>query len=155
MAKNRILPLTIAILLFSANLFAQISIKSLPFDDKISADQNLFGSSQTRIVKILNHNWKVYWEKNPSDKISTTVPSSFSGENKLVYETTISFSEEQLAYNTIKLCFLGLNYSCEILVNNYSIFKRSSGEIPFDVELPSDLLKADTQNKITIFWCIF
>lgn len=141
---------SILIFLVSAQLFGQITIKSLPFDSKIASDSTLFGKSATRSVKLLNEGWKVFWESNPSNKISTTIPASFQGKESLVYETSIYLSKEDISNKSFLLGFFGAGYSLEILLNNISIYKRSGGETPFEIELPSDVLKPDAKNKISV-----
>ena len=140
----------IAFLIISANLFAQITVKPLPFNKDILADSVFFDESPTRQVKLLHENWKIYYEGAPSNYIKTTVPASFSGNETMVYETSFNLTEDEVKNKSVILGFLGVNYSSEVLLNNLSIFKRASGEIPFEIELPKDILKSDTQNKLLI-----
>ena len=150
MTNNQKFFYSIAFFFIAAQIFAQITIKSLPINSEIIADSNFSGRNSKREIKQLSENWKVYSEKNPGNKINTTVPAVFDGYESLVYETSVYLSGEEAKNKSIKLVFLGVNYSSEILLNNYSIFKRASGEIPFEIELPKDILKPGAKNKIQI-----
>ncbi len=150
MTNNKKFIYSIAFFFITAQIFAQITIKSLPINSEIIADSNFSGKNFKRVIKQLSDNWKVYSENNPGNKINTTVPAVFDGYESLVYETSVDLSSDEIEDNSIKLVFLGVNYSSEILLNNYSIFKRAGGEIPFEIELPKDILKSGSKNKIQI-----
>ena len=143
--------LTSAILFFlSTQLVAQITIKSHPFDKSIVSDSVLFGSERPRTVRLLSDDWKVYPEGKPEQKRQISIPATFLGNETLVYENSIYFSKEEINNYSVKLGFLGLNSNAEISLNGYSIYKKTGGEIPFEIELPKDILKPDAQNKISI-----
>lgn len=150
MTNNQKFFYSIVFFFIAAQIFAQITIKSLPINNKIIADSNFSGKNLTRETKQLSANWKVYSEKNPANKINATIPAVFEGNESLVYETSFYLSGKEIKEHSIKLIFLGVNYSSEIVLNNYNILKRTSGEIPFEVELPKDILKPDAKNKIQI-----
>lgn len=141
--------LIFAVFLLFSNNSAQIKIKSLSFTDNFN-DSNFFGDNSKRKNLRLIDGWKVFTEKEPSKKIKTKLPAVFEGTDVLVFETTLSFSKNDLTDNIYKLALNGANHSIEILVNNYSVYKIASGEIPFEVELPKDLLKFSYANRITI-----
>jgi beta-galactosidase len=149
MIKIRKVLSSIALLLFSTQLVAQITIKSHPFDKSIVSDSVFFGSERPRTVKLLSDNWRVYPEGKPEQKQQISIPATFEGNETLVYENSIYVSKDEVNNNSIKLGFLGLNHTSEISLNDYSIYKKT-GEIPFEIELPKDILKPDAKNKISI-----
>ena len=150
MIKNLKFFILITFLSISANLFAQIIVKPLPINKDILVDSVFFDESPTRHVQLLHDNWKIYYEGAPSNYTKTTVPASFDANETMIYETSFSLTKDEVENKSIMLGFLGVNYSSEVLLNNLSIYKRASGEIPFEIELPKDILKADAQNKLSI-----
>lgn len=146
-------PKSLTLLLFliiTASFYAQIKVKPLPYKSEILSDSSFFYQNSVRKIKLLNRGWKIYWKSNDESKSSTTLPAVFEGNESLVYETNLDFSEYDLHNKTILLGFLGINYSYEISLNNYNIYKRSSGEIPAEVELPIDIIKPASSNKLII-----
>jgi beta-galactosidase len=139
-----------AFLLFSYALQAQIKVKSLP-PPKISYLDYLFNDniSQRKIIP-LNDGWKVKPENGTSGKFQATIPFIFEGSNTLVFERDLTISKDEINHSIIKLGFLGINHSIELSVNGANIFKRTGGEIPFELELPADIIKSDVPNKLTI-----
>ncbi len=128
---------------------SQVKLKELPPTNSNGIENLLYGSSSIRKVTNLEKGWKVYPLDNPSNAVSITVPSNFEGETSLVYERTLNFSPEEYNNFKFKLHFLGVNYYCEILINNFIIYKNST-DIPFDVELPKDLIKPNFDNVLSV-----
>lgn len=141
--------LVFAVLILFSNLSAQIKIKSLAIQNNFN-DSTFFGDTSKRKNLKLIEGWKVFAENEPAKKNKTNLPAVFEGTNVLTFETTLNFSKNDLTDNVYKLALNGANHSIEILVNNYSVYKIASGEIPFEVELPRDLLKFSSANRITI-----
>jgi len=131
------------------NTHSQIKIQHLPFSEN-DIDSSFLSSSKTRVVKVLNKNWQVFSEKDKHTRTNTSIPCIFTGSDNLIFETTFSLTQEEIDNNILKLCFLGIyNYS-EISINNFNIYKKSGSEIPFEIELPKDLLESGNTNIITI-----
>ncbi|MBS3945244.1 MAG: hypothetical protein KGZ42_07090 [Melioribacter sp.] len=140
--KLKILFLLINLLPFSIS--AQIKVKSLP---PFPSDSTIKPHHHGKLID-LNKGWKVYL--NPDDKnyVKVNIPCTWDGAESLYFENEINLSDDEINNSVIKLLWGGINYSTEIFLNGYNIFKRSIGEIPFEIELPFDLLKADLPNKI-------
>lgn len=135
--------------LFITNIHSQIKIKHLASDNN-EIDSLFFGFSETRIVRILNKEWAAFSEKNDNKKTKTSIPCVFSGSDELIFETNFSLTQDEIENKTIKLCFLGIyNYS-EISINNFNIYKKSGSEIPFEIELPKDVLDINNSIKIKV-----
>ncbi len=140
--KLKILFLLINLLPFSIS--AQIKVKSLP---SFPSDSTIKSHHHGKLID-LNKGWKVYL--NPDDKnyVKVNIPCTWDGAEALYFENEINLSDDEINNSVIKLLWGGINYSTEIFLNGYNIFKRSIGEIPFEIELPSDLLKPNSPNKI-------
>lgn len=130
-------------------IFSQVKLKEIPPSNSNEVENLLFGKSGIRKVINLEKGWKIYPLDNPGDAENIGVPSNFEGETTLVYEKVLNFTPEE--YNRFKFClhFLGVNYYSEILINNFVIYKNST-DIPFDVELPKDLIKPNFNNVLSI-----
>lgn len=129
---------------------AQIKIKELPPYDLLKVDSLFFDINETRNVISLRDDWKVYSPDSPEKQVDVTVPSTFSGEKNLVYEHMFYVTADQINYKTLTLHFLGVNYTADVLLNDLVIYKHPGGTQPFEVTLPSDLLKSNVQNKLTV-----
>lgn len=136
-------------ILIPSFISSQVKLKELPPANQNEVESLLFGQSQFRKVINLDKGWKVYPLDNPEDAESIGIPNNFEGETTLVYEKVLNFSREEYNNFKFKLHFLGVNYYSEILINNFVIYKNSS-DIPFDVELPKDLIKPDFNNVLSI-----
>ncbi len=136
-------------ILIPSFISSQVKLKELPPANPNEVENLLFGQSSLRKVFNLDKGWKVFPLDNPEDAESIGIPNNFEGETTLVYEKTINFSQEEYNNFQFKLHFLGVNYYSEILINNFVIYKNSS-DIPFDVELPKDLIKPNFNNILSV-----
>ena len=150
MTKLRTRILSYIIFLFSSLTFAQIKVTSLPTNVNGVFDAQFYNQNETRNVTLLNSGWYVYYENDPQKKVETTIPAIFEGEESLVFEKGISFTSDEVKNKQLRLGFLGLNYSAEILVNGYSIYKHPGGSYPFEIVLPNDIIKENANNTISV-----
>lgn len=132
------------------SISAQIKIKELPPYNLEKVDSLFFDINETRNFISLRDNWKVYSLDAPGKKVDVSIPSTYSGEESLVYEKMFYLSADQTTSKTLTLHFLGVNYTADILLNDLVIYKHPGGIQPFNVNLPSDILKPDAQNKLTV-----
>jgi len=136
-------------ILIPSLLSSQVKLKELPASNPNEVENLLFGQSSVRKVFNLEKGWKVYPLDNPGDAESIGVPNNFEGESTLVYEKSFNFSLEEYNNFKFRLHFLGVNYTSEILINNFVIYKNNT-DIPFDVELPKDLIKPNFNNILQV-----
>jgi len=137
------------VLFFPVFFSAQIKLKELPPSNSNEVEKLLFGSSNYRKILNLESGWRIYPLDNPGDAVNISVPSNFEGETTLVYEKTLTFSQEEFNNYKFLVHFLGVNYYSEILINNFVIYK-SNTDIPFDIEIPKDLIKPNYNNILSI-----
>ncbi len=141
-------PFLLGFFLFSFVSSAQIKVTSLPKNPNSIFDPIFFDKNEVRNVELINSEWEVFQESDPQQKIKISVPAVFEGNESLIFEKKISFANLQIQNSQIVLGFLGLNYSAEISINGYSIYRHPGGSIPFELALPKDILKDNS--KITI-----
>jgi len=134
----------VLLFLFQNLLSAQIKVISLPQNQNGIFDPVFFDKNEFRNVELLISDWQIYYESDPQNKVTLSVPAVFEGEESLVFEKKISFSSAQIQNSQLVLGFLGLNYSAEIFLNGYNIYKHPGGSYPFEIALPNDILKENS-----------
>lgn len=138
-----------SILLISSFSTAQIRIKPL-INHPLEIDSAFVMSSSPRLIKLLDSKWRVFSSGKETGAINTTIPFIFEGAESLILEKELYFSQTEIENSVFKLHFAGINYFVEISLNGYNIFKKSGGEIPFEMDLPEDIIKSDLPNKLQI-----
>jgi len=146
--------LFIRIIIFSIFLipnifYGQATLTSLPLNSNGLINATFYDQNEFHNVWLLRNGWNVYRENDPENKYSTTAPSVFGTGETLVYENEVTLTNSQVNNSQVILGFLGLNYSADISINGYIIFKHTGGSYPFEVKIPKDILK-ENANIITI-----
>ncbi len=149
MLKNTKL-LLLTLLFFTSISFAQIKIIEFPVPNYGETDSLFFDITSTRNIIPLSKNWHLYLPENPENKIDVTIPSIFINENSVVYQREFNFSPEQILNYKFEFVSFGINYMCEIFINNVSLYKHAGGTYPFTVEIPKDILNYDVPNVLQI-----
>ncbi len=149
MIRN-ILTILTFLALFNFTSIAQIKIIELPSGFDKLQDSLFLGTTISRSVQSLNKGWKAFYEDKPEAYTEVSFPLKIDTKKTIVFEKSFSISPEKIHNNFIQLHFLGLNYYAEIFVNNASIYKHPGGAIPFTLDIPSDILNYDSENKLRI-----
>ena len=153
MGASKIYFLTLFTILcfFSHLAIGQVIFKELPQYDYNVSDSSFFGSTQTRKIISLDGKWKVFpTDKREDEAVEVNVPSVFKGNGDLTFEKHFYLSAEQINRHRLKISFLGLNYSADIIVNGVIIYRQTGGEFPFNVNLPKDILIPGKKNLLTV-----
>lgn len=129
---------------------AQVNITPLPLNSDGIVNNIFYDLNEYHNVWLLRNNWNVFKENDPEEVTSVTVPSVFAKEESLVYETSVVLTSAQVKNSQVVLGFLGLNYSADISINGYIIFKHPGGSFPFEIKIPQDILKENANNSITV-----
>jgi beta-galactosidase len=146
--------LFIRIIIFSVFLipnifYGQANLTPLPLNSNGLINATFYDENEFHNIWLLRNGWNVYRENDPENKYSTTVPSVFGTGEILVYENKVKLTNTQVNSSQVILGFLGLNYSADISINGNMIFKHPGGSYPFEINIPKDILKENT-NIITI-----
>lgn len=115
---------------------------------KRSSELDYLEKSELRSKIILNGGWK--FSKEGDDGYIIQVPSAFNRPGEFIFEREFQLSKKDINSSTFQLHFLGLNYSAEVSVNSFVIYKHGGGEYPFAISLARDLLFYEKPNKISI-----
>jgi len=133
------------------NIFqGQVKVTPLPVNSNEMVNSLFFDQNEFHNVWLLRNNWTIYNETDPDNKISSSVPSVFDAGETLVYENKVMLTSDQVNNSQVILGFLGLNYSADISINGNLIFKHPGGTYPFEINIPKDILKENTDNTVTI-----
>ena len=64
----------------------------------------------------------------------------------------IVLDERAIRSSIFKIIALGINYDCEIFINDILIGKHSGGYTSFELEIPEGVLHSGDDNRLQIFW---
>jgi beta-galactosidase len=139
------------IFLFSTLAYSQIKFRELPRYQLNDTEQLFFDINEKRSIISLNGEWSVYRsDDDKQKKVTIRVPSIFEGEGELIFEKSFDLNRSLIDNNQMRVNFLGLNYTADVLVNNHVIYRHSGGDFPFQLEMPKDLLHHDKPNIISV-----
>ena len=129
----------------------QIVFRELPNYHIKSSDSTFFDINQQRRIIPLNGDWKVYTaDDKDKKKVDVGIPSIFQGNGELIFEKNFNISKEQFKSCSMRINFLGLNYTADISVNGIIIYRHSGGQFPFTVNLPKDILHTNKANLLSV-----
>ena len=131
--------------------YSQIIFKELPGYKFDYSEKDLLDITETRNVISLDGRWQVYNANDKDQKrVIVNIPSVFNGEGVLVFEKAFTLTKEQISNNKFKICFLGLNYSADISVNNVIIYRHTGGRFSFNLDLPKDIIYSNRNNILSV-----
>ena len=147
--------ISLAILLFLLLLThpanGQIVFRELPNYHINSSDSTFFDINRERQIIPLNGDWKVYTaDDKDQKKVDVGIPSIFQGNGELIFEKNFSITPAQFKNYSMRINFLGLNYTADISVNGVIIYRHSGGQFPFAIDLPKDVLHTDKANLLSV-----
>jgi beta-galactosidase len=146
----RIFHRSILILPFLSNiLIGQITITNLPYNKDIISD-TISGKNPNSIKRLLSAGWVIHNEKNGTSEIKTSVPFYYEGDKPLTLQREIILTKEEIEQYIFIIKFLCVNNNIEITLNKNLIFKKPGSGIPFEVELPIDILTYNEPNVLSL-----
>ncbi|MDB5035108.1 MAG: Beta-galactosidase/beta-glucuronidase protein [Chlorobi bacterium] len=104
-------------------------------------------SSPTRSVISLNGTWQVS-DDGGDTKRSVQVPSSFNGQDNLVFTRTFQIPPDMLQNYQWRIVCFGVQYQTTISINGQFVSQHESG-MPFTIKVP-DEVKLATTNTIRV-----
>ena len=78
------------------------------------------------------------------------VPSSIDYEGRMTFRRTFTLDEELLNNFVFKFVALGINYECEVYINEVYVGKHVGGYTSFEFEIPEDALQIGKENTIKV-----
>lgn len=143
--------LTFFIFVAVSSIYSQFQLIESQSNARLaSIDTTFLSNSKVRRVIKLPQNWKVFIKNDAESQRQVYVPSLYKGAKEVIYENYIFLSKEDVEKTQLELNFLGVSYNAEIAVNNNVIYKHSGGHFPFSIDLPKDILRANSSNILTV-----
>jgi hypothetical protein len=114
--------------------------------------------SPTREKIDLNGTWNVTFEGSGLIEKWTDrhlqedvkVPSSVDFEGRMTFNRTFTIKESLRSEASFKFVALGINYECEVYINDVFIGRHKGGYSSFEFEIPDDALQVGQENTIRI-----
>jgi hypothetical protein len=78
------------------------------------------------------------------------VPASIDYEGKIVFRKKFSIGNALIQSSAFKLVALGINYECEVYINEQFIGKHAGGYSNVELEVPQEILLLNGENTLTI-----
>jgi hypothetical protein len=78
------------------------------------------------------------------------VPSSIDYEGRMTFRRTFTLNEELLNNFAFKFVALGINYECEVYINEVYVGKHVGGYTSFEFEIPEDALQIGKENTVKV-----
>jgi len=78
------------------------------------------------------------------------IPSSIDYEGQMTFRRTFTLNEELLNNCAFKFVALGINYECEVYINDVYIGKHVGGYTSFEFEIPEDALQIGKENNVKV-----
>ncbi|MBU0473449.1 MAG: hypothetical protein KKF62_04745 [Bacteroidetes bacterium] len=136
------------LLLLNFNFFAQIRIKEIA--SNLPSESPNYSSTVLREIIPFNDNWNFTTLDSEKEGVKLNVPAIYNSNDVVVFQKDLNLSNADISHYNFKIYFLGISYSADIFLNDLVIYKKAGGNIPFEVELPSDLITLDGNNILKV-----
>jgi beta-galactosidase len=137
-------------LFFTFNFVAYSQVKfykgSRNFDLKKDFN-NLFLSDYRDIID-LKGNWEYSLDDETWNNIS--IPSSYSYNKKIIFQKKFFTPEKYISRKNFLLVCYGINYQCEIYINNEFVGHHIGGYTSFVIRVPDRIINRENDNTIKI-----
>jgi beta-glucuronidase len=78
------------------------------------------------------------------------IPGSIDFVGKMTFQRSFTLHEDLLKRSAFKFVALGINYECEIFINDVFIGKHVGGYTSFEFDVPDDVLQIGQENTIKV-----
>lgn len=136
------------LLLLNFNFFAQIRIKEIT--STLTSETPNFSSTVLREVISINNDWTFKTIDSEKEGVKLNVPATYNSNDVVVFQKNLNLSHADIINYNFKINFLGISYSADIFLNDIVIYKKAGGNIPFEIELPNDLITLDGNNILKV-----
>ena len=121
-------------------------------------DAGMHINSPTRLKIDLAGTWTTLFEGDSwyekmlgtSVRKDIKVPSSIDFIGKMTFQRSFAISEELIKRHSFKFVALGINYDCEIFINDVFIGKHVGGYTSFECDIPDDALQIGPENTVKV-----
>ncbi|MCX6139078.1 MAG: hypothetical protein NTV54_16480 [Ignavibacteriales bacterium] len=106
-------------------------------------------ASSTRSIIDLSGNWD-YSVDDGSTWHEVAIPASSSFEGRMVFTKKFEVTPETAAKKNFKVVAYGINYQCEIYINEIFVGKHEGGYTSFSLLIPENAIQIGTENVIRV-----
>jgi hypothetical protein len=90
---------------------------------------------------------KVFGSKEPAQ---VKIPSSIDYEGRMTFTRKFVVDEQLLNTSVFEFVALGINYECEVYVNDFYVGKHTGGYTSFELEIPDEALQIGAENVVKV-----
>ncbi|MBS4029128.1 MAG: hypothetical protein KGZ58_10905, partial [Ignavibacteriales bacterium] len=129
---------------------SQISFLENGEHSLLASTSGLYGGSTTRKTLDLSGDWEFSLDEKQTWQ-SVKVPSCYDGIGKIWFRRSFSVSEDVLEQYASSLVCFGVNYFCEITINDNFVGRHIGGSTSFSFLLEKNVLQLGSNNTIVIY----
>jgi hypothetical protein len=111
-------------------------------------DAGMHITSPTRKKIDLAGTWQVSFNDETWNDVK--VPSSIDYEGRMTFRRTYTIDEELLNNFVLKFVAFGINYECEVFVNDVYVGRHVGGYTSFEFEIPEDAVQVGKENTVKV-----
>ncbi len=151
LSRNACKFLLIALLFFIPDILqSQIPFLENGNSSTIARDGGMFGNSSTRKITDLAGTWEYSLDEKKT-WYSVKIPSSYSEARKIWFRRKFSVNQNVIDNYVGSLQCLGVNYFCEITINDNFIGRHIGGSTSFSFPIEKNVLQLGSENSIVIY----
>jgi beta-galactosidase len=136
------------LILLNQNLFGQYPFYSRNLSRENSQECNSLYTSPTRIKMDLNGYWQYSIDGSPMKNI--IIPAAYDFTERVVFQRNIDIPTELIRNKYLQLVCYGINYQCEVYINNEFVGHHVGGYSTFSLKIPEHILNIENSNTIKI-----
>jgi beta-galactosidase len=117
---------------------------------RLAQEDGIFSGSSTRHVIDLSGTWEYSLDDKQMWR-SVKIPSAFDGTGKVWFRRSFNVTSEMLDNFSSELFCAGVNYFCEIFVNENFVGRHIGGTTSFSFILEKHILQLGENNTISVY----
>lgn len=111
-------------------------------------DAGTYLASKTRTKIDLAGTWTFSLDENQWTNVQ--VPASIDYEGRIVFRKKFTVDSALVQSSAFKFIALGINYECEVYINDQFVGKHAGGYSTVELDVPQEILEPNGENVITV-----
>lgn len=111
-------------------------------------DSGIHPESPTRTKVDLSGEWQ--YSTDDETWYSVRLPASVDYVGRMVFRRRVTVGDSLLAASSFKFVAFGVNYECEVYVNDIFAGRHIGGYTSFEFEIPDDALQVGSENTVKV-----
>ena len=142
-------PILLLSLLISTDIIALDKFYENGEPTRRGLDGGIYLDTPTRTKVDLAGDWKYERDSEDSWKL-VQVPSAYDFTGRVTFVRSFNVDEHLLDVAAFKLVAYGINYDCEVYINDVFVGKHAGGYTTFSFPIPENTLQVGSENAIKI-----